>query len=297
MPTFLGPVGALQQVRAPGRGFSPKIDDIGSLTRTLAGNLVQQVTSRKRTVTLTWQHLTTDEFGVLAGLRHGAFGPGPFVLSEPSQRNLLTANQSSGTDALRTTDGFAAQGAAASIASSVGLPPQGVRWLALTTATTGSAGTSIVKTGDGTDFNLAVPALDVPVVPGQSYTLSWSDQRSGTGDAAAQFAARIRWYSPDGLTTVGTTNGTAYTPATSTTARSLTGVAPAGAGLARLYWTNVTAVSSSTVLYLDAIQLEQATSARPWVVGTGVPRYVITDLTPTVDLVGFVNASMTLVEV
>ncbi|HEY5990538.1 MAG TPA: hypothetical protein VIV12_29725, partial [Streptosporangiaceae bacterium] len=136
MPTFaLGPAGALQSFRAPGPDYAAARARLGGTHETLGGRLIRDTVGFRRSFTLRLPpDLTAEQYSVLEALFEQ---PGPYRFVDPTRRNLLTANQSSGTDALRTTEGFSAvgQGTVTSDTAQFRSGTRSVKWDTVTSLT------------------------------------------------------------------------------------------------------------------------------------------------------------------
>src|SRR4051794_29763530 len=117
MAWYLGRPGALVQLPLPSRGTQVPFSGAGATHRLLSGGVVQDKFAVKRSWQLGWQMLTRDQVGVLNAFVYGTVGPGPYVLIDPEQRNLLSPNQSSGTDVTGDTTDFSTFGSGTSVTS------------------------------------------------------------------------------------------------------------------------------------------------------------------------------------
>src|SRR6266487_2027250 len=99
---YLGQAGSLLQIKTP-VSLDPSQVRKGGTHDLLGGGMVRDTLGYRRKFTVGWEYATADELSVLELLYATA---GPLVFVDPSRRNLLEANQSSGTATLKTTDGF-----------------------------------------------------------------------------------------------------------------------------------------------------------------------------------------------
>ena len=106
MAWWLGPAGALVQLPAPAPGYNPAVIIKAGTHELLGGGHVQDRLGIRRRYTLTWPWQADTNFNIVRALVRSL---GPFRYIDGAERNLLTANQSNGTDDLRTTEGFSAR--------------------------------------------------------------------------------------------------------------------------------------------------------------------------------------------
>jgi hypothetical protein len=198
-------------------------------------------------------------------LRTLAVLPGPLWYVDPLEPNLLTINQSTGTDELATTAGFAArvQGA---VSSSTTQDRSGVRSLQW------DSSTALNSTGRGVDFATSLTAVDstwTAVRVGVAYSFSVYARAS----AALTARAGIAWYSTTpALLSTDTGSGTALGTADwNTRLLCENKTAPANAAYAVPLVENTSTPAATRTMYLDDPQLEQGTAASTWRVGAGTP--------------------------
>lgn len=293
MTIYLGPVGNLVALPSIGRGIKADLQRptaVHQIAGSRGGRVVDVTGPAKRTYGLEREHLTLDELATLEALYLGAYGPGPFVLLEPWRRNLLSANQSSGTDVLRDATGFVA--ATGSVSSSTVQFDQGMRSLAWAV----TAANQTMGTGNLAALTTSAdPAVDVPVLPSTVYSAGLRAKLSGsTGSARID----LLWYTAAGALISAATGGTVALSAVSfTTVTNVNITSPSTAALCRLRVANP-AMGAAQTIYLDQWQLQQTAALDAWTIGTGVPRVSFTgDLGQTYPIVGSVNASVELTEV
>lgn len=288
---LIGVLGDLRSIRSPSYGFEPRPDQQGSVFRLLGGgHRVENVGDPRRVYALRWEFLPDADYQVLHALVMGWLGDAPYVLVDPTSVNLLSAQQSTGTDITRTAAGFAAGGG--TLASSTDLARTGARSLQWS----GFSEDDICSTGETDTLTAADPDEDVPVAAGLDYTGSLWVARD---ENACTVRARLAWADAAG-DAVDTDEGDAVALAAADTFErvTVTATAPATAALVRLQL-EVTAATSTPTLHLDDLQLEQAAAASTARRGLGVPRVVVEpgSFRNAADLVGFWGVAATFLEV
>lgn len=293
MTIYLGPVGNQQALPSIGRGIGASLT-VPSAVHQIAGRGGRVVDrfpgAASRVYGLARSWLTADELSIVEAMYLGAYGPGPFVLTEPWRRNMLSANQSSGTDVLADTTGFAMI-SGTSLTSSTAQADQGRRSAAWSV----TAANRVLLTGSDLTGGLAVPTVDIPVLPSTSYSVQ---VRGRTSTSTATLQLRINWYNAAGTplsTSTGTTTG--LVSGSFTTCSAAAQASPSTAALARIRCDN-TVMGAAQTLYLDQWQFEQSATTGAWVLGTGVPRVSFTDeLSESYNVFPSIDAGFTLQEV
>jgi len=289
MPLWIGRPGALLRLRAPLRGATVTPDFGGVVHEAIGGaRTVDLMGDGRRVWSFSWRSLPRRDAALLRGLAGGHYGPGPYVMYDPGQRNLLTANQSSGTDAAGTVDGFEATTGA---------------WGPNRTASaqgTGCLGWELHDLPGPGEPDPTVRLLwrhgphGIPVVPDQRYT--FSAQLSGTSTALRLRLALV-WRDAAGAV-LSTTNGPATAPAGvlgAFAAKQVSGLPPAGAVYVGPRIVAAVPVAD-TVIGADAMQLELG-AATAWEPGYGLPLVSITELPAAYAWADYHDLQMTLVEV
>lgn len=106
-PSFwLGRPGSLTQVRMPSVGITRELDDKFAVHDLLDGQSVDRSPYGCRTWGISYEWLKPSDMSTLMEFATRQRGFGPFIWHDPQIKNLLSPNQASGTDALRTTEGF-----------------------------------------------------------------------------------------------------------------------------------------------------------------------------------------------
>lgn len=189
----------------------------------------------------------------------------PFKLARfqalwPPTRNQVPQPFSSGTGAAQVTAGTLGY------ATGLAPAPTGHTTAHAWTVPNGTAAPNAIGLGASNASFATVDPDAVPVVAGQTYSLSaWTSAASG-GSTIQQLTPRISWYDLTG-TRISTSDGTPVTVPVqgAWAALTLSAAAPAGAVSMRpeLYLT--AAPTATTTLYATAWQTEQATAPSPWV--------------------------------
>jgi hypothetical protein len=179
---YLGRPGAYVTLRAPrGTLESTRARRIATFELGVGGTAVDQMVGGARAYTINYEQLFREDFAVLQAFLDGHEGPGPFVLFDPAQRNMLPANISAATSVTNGIDGgptggFVLYGAAetfnrAPVASGFGTSTSNAAWTVsggsvANYAATGTSGTMTVTstgvertaslTGLGPNFDIIV---------------------------------------------------------------------------------------------------------------------------------------------
>ncbi len=278
MATFaLGPAGALVPFRAPSPDYTSARARLGGIHETLAGRLIRDTIGFRRTVTLHLPpDLTVEAFSALEALFEQPNGPYRFV--DPTRRNLLTANQSSGTDALRTTEGWSApaQGTVTSDTAQARSGTRSLKWDTVTSLTLTGRGVYLPGPAGTPDSTWAA------VLPSTVYTFSAYVR----ANAAVTMQAAIEWRDVTGATIGAADLGTGVAVSTtdwSTRLVCANKTSPSTAAYAVPAVLDSVAPSAIRQVWVDDPQLEQAAAASNAVLGTGVPLVSIDSLEPAYD--------------
>jgi len=160
---YLGRPGALAAIRSPRGAFeAPRSRRTSTFELGLGGASVDQMIGGARTYTINYEMLLRDDWTTLQAFLDGHEGPGPFVLLDPGQRNMLPANVAAATSVTNSPDGFPCVGGfdligvadnynRSAVASGWGTSTSGHVWttsggLAAEHATTGTTGTQSSST-------------------------------------------------------------------------------------------------------------------------------------------------------
>lgn len=289
---YLGPVGNLQALPMEGGPVDATLTvptAVHQIAGLRGGRVVDRVGAAKRTYKLPGEWLTTESLAVLESLYLGAYGPGPYVLLDPWRQNLLTANQSSGTDVGRDTTGFVA--ITGTLTSSAAQADHGTRSLAWAV----TAANQRMMQGSLANTTNATPALDTPVLPSTVYSFGNRMRLSAsTGTARVD----VYWFTAAGVfISASTGTATALSNSAFTTCLCLNVTSPATAALARFSVIN-TVMGAAQTLHQDKWQAALGAVLPAWAVGTGVPRVSFDgDLSQSYSIFPYVDAGLTMVEV
>jgi len=104
---YLGRPGALAAIRSPrGTIESTRQRRTSVFELGVGGVAVDQMIGGARTYTINYEQLTYADYTTLAAYAEGHEGPGPFVLLDPGQRNMLPANVAAATSVTNSPDGL-----------------------------------------------------------------------------------------------------------------------------------------------------------------------------------------------
>jgi hypothetical protein len=108
---YLGRPGALAAIRSPrGTVDATRQRRVSTFDLGVGGVSVDQMVGGARTYTIGYTQLFRDDFATLAAFAEGHEGPGPFVLLDPGQRNMLPANVAAATSVTNSVAGIAPVG-------------------------------------------------------------------------------------------------------------------------------------------------------------------------------------------
>lgn len=220
---YLGRPGNLGALRSPRGTFeAPRQRRTSSFELGIGGTAVDQMIGGARTYVINYEMLERNDWTTLQAYLDGLEGPGPFVLLDPGQRNMLPANIAGATSVTNSTDGgptgsFDLVGVLddynrAPVASGWGSTITGQAWTTSPSANhtaTGSVGTqsvgsvnafrtAVVDTGS-TDFDITVDAALSVGVPTGAAIAQWVCGRYS--DASNHYIARLTM-SPTGIVTI-----------------------------------------------------------------------------------------------
>jgi len=268
---WLGPAGALVAIRAPSPDYTGPRTRLGGTHETLAGLLIRDTIGYRRTVTYKWPpDQTAEAYSILESLFEL---PGPYRYIDPTRRNYLTPNQSSGTDALLDATGWSAR-TQGTVASSVVQARSRSRSLLWDTTT------ALGSTGRGVALHTSTATVDgtwAAVPPSTQFTFSAYARSS----AAVSMQAAIEWRdAAAAVISTPTGTGTALNTGDWAIRPTVTATSPSNVAYAIPLLLNTTTTGAAIQVYVDDPQLEQAAAATPAVLGTGVPIVSVDSLEP-----------------
>lgn len=279
----LGPVGDLRVIRDPARGMGASPGRQRTELVSPDGYTTIQKRGRgRRAYELYWTWLDSATLSYLEELYEGL---GPYVLIDPARTNMLAANQATGTETERNTDGFlASDGAISSTATHSYNASRSLLWVQDASP---AAGAYVSLTWPGA-------AAGFPVTEYEDYAFS---ARLSTSSASFELCLGLAWSDIDGVdistTTWDTISGSGDLD--DYMYHSVAGEAPAGAVYAEPRIIAATNVATGTVS-ADAMQLQEASTASDWRMGTGTPQVSILDVSDSYPLYGMHDVTLTLRE-
>jgi hypothetical protein len=259
---------------SPAPGYAP-VDVIrGGVHELLGGGNVVDRSGVRRRFTLNWPATSDDNWALLRTLQRI---PGPFRYLDALERNMLTPNQSTGSDELRTIEGAMArfQG---TLSSSTAQFRSWTRSLAWDTVTNLSA------TGRGIYLytsNTTVDATWAAVRPSTQYTASGYLRST----SAVSMQAGIDWHAAGGAY-LSTSGGTIAAVSTSdfNTRITVTATSPSNAAYGIPFWINTSTPGTILTVYADELQMEQAAAATAFRLGAGTPLVSVESLDHSVPI-------------
>lgn len=214
---------------------------------------------------LSWQGVLYDLHSTLLAYDQGHMGPGPFVLLDPGQRNLLTVNQSGSTSLLNATDNFTVGGSGSVLSSSATQVITTPRSLAWTINATNPASGSELLTLDSPYAGWP----GVPVVASRPMIFS-AQVRGGGTDGIVTIRPEIRWFDVTGATLSTITGANVTTTTGGWSALSVTGTPPVGTAFMQCRIQYISGASFGSIMYFTQFQLEEGGTVGTWRPGTGV---------------------------
>lgn len=262
---WFGRPGSLVQLPDPEPDIEGALGISFSATPLLGGTVVvQQGEQVSRTISLGWHWLTETQAALLTGYLASHRGRGPWVLITEMDRNKLDVNQSSGTEAWGTTEGFAAShGTLASSTAQSYLDSRSLLWT--------------LPSSDPGDPFLSLPwahsDYGFPVVANKSYAFS---ARVSADSASFVLTAGLRWYTASGVLISTSAWPVPALPGSldDYVYAAVSGLAPPTAAYVLPAITAATMVNSGHVS-LDQAQLEMNPAPSAWLPGMGSKRVAI----------------------
>lgn len=268
----LGPAGALVQLPSPAPGYEqPDILRGGTHELVGGGNVRDRIPARRR-YTLSWPAISDDHLSTIRTLTRL---PGPYRYLHPLERNLLTVNQSTGTDELRTTEGVVArfQGVCSSDTAQTRSGTRSIKW---------DSQAALSISGRGPYLYTSEFTLDgtwTAVRPSTQYTFSGYARAS----AAVSFQALIDWHDATGaFLSVSLGTGTAVGTGDFNTRLSVTATSPATAAYGIGAFINTTTPGATRQVWFDDLQLEEGASVTNWRLGAGTPLVAVDSFAPSI---------------
>jgi hypothetical protein len=268
MSLYLGVPGNLLPIRDPARGVSraPVLNVVDQ--QLLSGrHRTQRIGTPRTRYQCHWNWLAEADARVLRELWLGTYGPGPLVLMDPAEVNLLPPNIAAGTTQLADTTGWnATVGTISSATSTLALRGRALQWVVPASGALAA------------DLNAGATTADLtPVRAGVTYTVrmqAWL--ASSTGFTAA---AELEWYDVTGAVIGSAVQGTGVALTTSPQQLTVTAAAPAGSAYAQVTLTNSALTSGSLTVLTDRWVLRQAAGDDgTWSVGPAAVRVSILEM-------------------
>jgi hypothetical protein len=262
---YFGLPGSVQEIWCPfGDVSGTRIRPTSTFQAAGGGTRVQRDRIGTRQYALNYGGLSDDAFRYLEAFDQGHMGSGPFVYLDPSRRNLLTVNQSSGTADSGSADGFVFVGGSGQSFGSSPLNAVGPRSMLWTSTATAPA---------TAQMRMASPSRDWPGWPVIPRPYSFGFWVTGAGaDAIVDFTVKIDWVDVSGVL-VSTSTSAGYTSSTTRQLMKLENATPpAGAAFMQPYFAATGAtISTGTLLYFTGGQLNEGATLDPrWSPGTGI---------------------------
>ena len=271
---FLGYPGALQALPRPAFGYAP-VDEVRAGTHELlSGANVRDRIGVRRRWTLPYQAMTDAEWGLVRAL---ARIPGPFRYLDPVEPNMLTANQSTGTDELGTVEGFSVR-TQGTISTSTA---QQRSWRRACAWATGSA-LSATDRGFVLRTTTTVDSTWTAVRPSTSYSVSGYMRCT----SAVNMKAGMEWYDSAGVIIGSAVFGTGVAIGTGdfNSRPTHTATSPSNAAYAVPLFLNSNSPGTTLTVYLDEPMLQEG-AVTAFRLGVGTPWVSVDSLGHSVVLV------------
>jgi len=268
---YLGRLGQLTAIRSPRGNFeAPRQRRTATFELGVGGTAVDQMLGGARVYTLNYDQLFREDWIYLQGFLDGHQGPGPFVLLDPGQRNMLPANMSSSTSLTNDTTNFAVAGSGCTITSGLVTPldtigPRGLFWNFANASPGASAAAYITA-----DWPSSWYQYGVPVVAGRPLCFSFTVRSSG---AVYTIQPQIIWRDATGSQVTASTagSGPVTTSVSASTQGYATGTPPVGAVYADWKINYLSGASPGTLIRFRQFMLNEGTTPdTTFAHGTGV---------------------------
>lgn len=274
MTLYLGPAGGLLSFPSPARDMQrdPVVNIADQVT--LGGvHRTQRLGKTARQFQCGWVWLGENDYNALDDLMSGAYGPGPMILMDPGETNLLPVQAGTGTTQLPgTTAPFNANtGTISSVASALSARGRAVQWVV-------PASSALAA-----DLNVGAGVNDLtPVRANTSYVGSvYAWLASGTGFTAA---CELEWYDVTGTVIGSAVQGSGVALTTSPQRLTVTAASPATAAYGQITLTNSLLTSGSLTVLSDRWQIREAPDSGLWTVGPAAVRVTLMSLAPRIQL-------------
>ncbi len=279
---YLGPAGDLRPLVCPERDFETTEVRYGGVFQALSGATTLTNTGLRQKVQMDFRYLSEDEYRWLEAL-HRRYVPGPLRLVNPFKRNLLTG----GAAMCMANSPLMFNGANyQNMTPSSGVMTKLFDWPSAA-GSFGAMSSRWSNRASGTQTLRWDDAYKTPVTPGVQYVGSvYMKAASATSGSLV-----VDWFNRS-HTQIGGTSVTTTALTTSWQRFTATGVAPAGAVLARFAWyANV-----APDLYFAAAQLEQGSVPTAWDSGGGAIVVNMDQLVTSNPRFPYRNTTLTLME-
>lgn len=237
------------------------------------GNVVDRNGVRRR-FTLNWPATSDDNWALLRTLTRIS---GPFRYLDPLERNMLTPNQSTGSDELRTIEGAMArfQGTLSSSTAQFRSWTRSWAWDTVTNLSVTGRGIYLYTS------NTTVDATWAAVRPSTQYTASGYLRST----SAVSMQAGIDWMTAAGVfisASLGT--GAAVSTSDFNTRFTVTATSPSNAAYGIPFWINTSTPGTILTVYADELQMEEAAAATAFRFGAGTPLVSVESLDHNVPI-------------
>lgn len=262
---YLGSPGRLEQVVLPkGAIDHTRVRQVDVYALGNGGYRVGKQLGGTRRYVINYSRLMYDDFKKLEAYEQGHRGPGPFVLLDPGQRNILTVNQSSTTSERNNSDNFTLSGTGASLSSDPFTYRRGPRTLAYTATNASPSASAILLDSPAPEW------YGFPVHVGRPMVLS-AYVRGGGTDGSVGIAASLRWLNEAGSTLSTNTGSTVTTSSSAWQQASVSATPPASAAYVVPIFTAVSGVAAGDVVYYDEVMMHEGTTVdSTWSPGGGI---------------------------
>jgi hypothetical protein len=265
---YLGYPGSLMQLPSPAPGYEPVDIVRGATHELLSGGNVRDRVGVRRRFTLNWPAATDSSYQLLRSLTRL---PGPYRYMDPLEANLLTVNQSNGSDETRTTEGAMArfQGTLTSSTAQFRSWSRSFAWNSVTALSISGRGIYLYND------EFTVDASWAAVRPNVQYTASGYLRAT----SAVSFQAGIDWMTAAGtFISVSLGTGAAVSTANFNTRFTVTATAPSNAAYGIPFFINTSTPGTILTVYADELQFEEGAAASSFRLGVGTPQVSVDSL-------------------